>query len=348
MKIITIIGNRPQFIKAAPISKEMLLHPGKINEIIIHTGQHFDKNMSDIFFEQLKIPQPKYNLGVQEKTHGKQTGTIIIRLEEILLKEKPDIVLLYGDTNSTLAGAITAAKLPLKIAHVEAGIRSFRKSIPEEVNRIMTDHVSDLLFPPTISGKNQLLKEGIADEKICYCGDVMLDAALLFCEQANEEQVLENFGVNRDEYLLSTIHRNENTDNIEKLSTIFKFFNTLKNNTGLEIVLPLHPRTKKQIQQSPELLQLSEKVKIIEPIGFHQMVLLEKNCKAIITDSGGAQKEAFFHNKPAIVLFDESPWVELVNNGWIEVVNVTHTEEMLNKSMAFLNSFNPKSFKIKS
>ncbi|MBE0376709.1 non-hydrolyzing UDP-N-acetylglucosamine 2-epimerase [Pseudoalteromonas prydzensis] len=307
MKIVTVLGARPQFIKAGSVSREIAKHES-IQEIIIHTGQHYDANMSDVFFEEMQIPKPNYFLGIGGKSHGAMTGQMIEKIEEILLVEKPDWLLVYGDTNSTLAGAIAAAKLHIKIAHVEAGLRSFNMKMPEEINRILTDKVSSILFCPTRAAINNLNNEGISSTgiEVCFSGDVMQDGALFYKNLAEKPSELLI-----DDYVLCTIHRAENTDDVERLTSIVKALNEVSCNQN--IVLPLHPRTKSKLENLG--IKLSANIKIIPPVGYLNMVWLIMNSKFIMTDSGGLQKEAFFFEKYCITLRDETEWVELVEAG---------------------------------
>ena len=307
MKIITILGARPQFIKAGALSRELLKHT-EINEIIVHTGQHFDKNMSDVFFEQMSIPKPKYNLAVNNMGHGAMTGQMLEKIEKVLIQEKPDWVLVYGDTNSTIAGALAAKKLHIKVAHVEAGLRSFNMSMPEEINRILTDRISDLLLCPTDTAVENLNKEGFKnlDISILKTGDVMQDAAIFY----SKKEEAPNFKIPK-EFVLSTIHRAENTDNDKRLSSILSGLNFIAKSTP--IILPLHPRTKNIINKASfDISNLT----IVEPVGYLEMVYLLQRSKIVMTDSGGLQKEAFFFKKPCITLRDETEWVELVKDGF--------------------------------
>lgn len=306
MKIITIIGARPQFIKAGSISREILKH-SNIEEIIVHTGQHYDPNMSEIFFEELNIPKPNYNLGIGGRTHGAMTGQMIEKIEEVGLKEKPDWILVYGDTNSTLAGAIVASKLHIKLAHVEAGLRSFNMTMPEEINRILTDRVSNVLFCPTVNAVINLKKEGFENFncKIVQVGDVMYDGALYYSQRATKPKLTipKNF-------ILCTIHRAENTDNISRLMNIFEALEQVAR--GKPIILPLHPRTKSIIDKSK--ISISDNIILMDPVGYMDMIWLTKNCDLVMTDSGGLQKEAYFFSKICLTLRDETEWVELVEN----------------------------------
>jgi len=314
MKICTIVGARPQFIKAATVSRVIEARES-IREIIVHTGQHYDANMSDQFFTELNIPKPKYHLNVGSNSHGKQTGQMLAGIEEVLMEEKPDYVLVYGDTNSTLAGALAAVKLHIPVAHVEAGLRSFNRKMPEEINRITADHLSDLLFPPTENGYNQLIKEGIDESKIFNVGDVMYDAILYYNEfNANRETLVDKLDLHQKPYVLATIHRAENTDCEQRLQNIFNALSELSEETT--VILPLHPRTRQFIENSGYLTQLTNKIKLIDPVGYLDMLALEKNAVLIVTDSGGVQKEAYFNRVPCITLRDETEWVELVDAGW--------------------------------
>ncbi|HFU75803.1 MAG TPA: UDP-N-acetylglucosamine 2-epimerase (non-hydrolyzing), partial [Arcobacter sp.] len=307
MKIVTILGARPQFIKAGTVSREIAEHDD-IQEVIVHTGQHYDANMSDVFFEEMHIPKPNYFLDINGLSHGAMTGQMMEKIEEVLLAESPDWVLVYGDTNSTLAGALAAAKLHIKVAHVEAGLRSFNMKMPEEINRILTDRISNLLFCPTDTAVQNLKNEGFAafDTRIINSGDVMQDGALFYknltCKPAYE--ISENF-------VLCTIHRAENTDDENRLRGIFEALEEIAKLK--QVILPLHPRTKKIIA---DLGINVEQLTIIDPVGYLEMVWLIGNCELIMTDSGGLQKEAFFFKKPCITLRDETEWVELVENGF--------------------------------
>jgi len=330
MKIVTILGARPQFIKAGTVSREIAKY-NEIQEVIVHTGQHFDANMSDIFFDEMKIPKPDYNLDINGLGHGAMTGQMLEKIEEVLLKEKPDWVMVYGDTNSTIAGALAASKLHIKIAHVEAGLRSFNMNMPEEVNRILTDRISNILFCPTQSAVDNLENEGYKtlDIKIVKNGDVMQDGALFYKNLAVKPDVKLS-----DNYILSTIHRAENTDDPKRLEAIFKALNEIAKE--IQIVLPLHPRTKNILKTSH--IELSDNITIIEPIGYLKMVYLIKNSKMIMTDSGGLQKEAFFFEKPCITLRDETEWVELIENRFNvlagadkdKIIDLYHTYEFNN------------------
>lgn len=307
MKIVTVIGARPQFIKAAVVSRAFSKYDN-IQEIIIHTGQHFDSNMSDIFFKEMHIPQPDYNLNINGLGHGAMTGQMLENIEPILLKENPDWVLIYGDTNSTIAGALAAKKLHIKVAHVEAGLRSFNMDMPEEINRILTDRISDVLFCPTQQAVKNLMKEGYGNFRshIEINGDVMQDAALYYKALAKSPECSLP-----EEFALCTVHRAENTDDVNRLKSIF--FALEKISECKRVVLPLHPRTKGKLNAINYAFEKS-KICFIDPVGYLQMVYLLKNCTVVLTDSGGLQKEAYFFEKNCITLRDETEWVELVHN----------------------------------
>ncbi len=330
MKIATVVGARPQFIKMAPVSRE--LKKAGIEEVIIHTGQHYDYEMNRIFFEQLNIPEPDYYLGVGSGTHGYQTGEMLKRIEEVLMKEEPDLVLVYGDTNSTLAGALAAVKLHIKVAHVEAGLRSFDKRMPEEVNRVLTDHISDLLFAPTKTAVKNLHSEGIR-EGVYLTGDVMYDALLYNIEIARKSSnILDELSLKPKEYLLATVHRAENTDSRENLENIIEAFI----DSNELIVFPAHPRTKKYLK-AYGLMEKIEKVPniiLIPPVGYLDMLVLEENARKILTDSGGVQKEAYFLKVPCITLRERTEWVETVEDGWNVLVS-TDKEKILKAIQEF-------------
>jgi len=332
MKVLTVLGARPQFIKAGTVSREIARHPD-IEEVIVHTGQHYDVNMSDIFFDEMKIPRPDYFLGIGGKGHGAMTGQMIEKIEEIALKERPDRIMVYGDTNSTLAGAIVASKLHIRLAHVEAGLRSFNMMMPEEVNRILTDRVSQLLFCPTDTAIRNLEDEGYGhfDCKVIKTGDVMQDGALFYKDLAlRPDWELE------EHFVLATIHRAENTDDPERLKRIFAALDEIAKET--QLLLPLHPRTKKRL----EALEIeTENITIKEPVGYLNMVWLIDHCDMVLTDSGGLQKEAFFFKKPCITLRDETEWVELVANGFNVLAGADDKKIVATyKSNRFNNDFN--------
>lgn len=319
-KIVTIVGARPQFIKAAAVSREILKHPGRIQEVMVHTGQHYDPNMSQVFFEELEIPAPHYNLEISGGTHGAMTGRMLEGIERILLEEKPDWVLIYGDTNSTLAGALAAAKLHIPVAHVEAGLRSFNMKMPEEINRILSDRVSTLLLCPTEVAVENLAREGIT-QGVHNVGDVMYDVALHYRERArNNSRILERLGISEKGFALATCHRAENTDDRGRLDSIFTALARIARD--MPVVLPLHPRTRKLLRQFG-LERKLESLIVVEPLPFLDMVALEQGAKVILTDSGGVQKEAFFYQVPCITMRDETEWMETVETGWNRIVGAS-------------------------
>ena len=320
MKIITIVGARPQFIKAGTVSRELEKYE-QIDEILVHTGQHYDSNMSDIFFSQMGIPKPKYNLNIGGVSHGEMTGDMIKKIEEILLLELPDFVMVYGDTNSTLAGAIASSKLHIKIIHVESGLRSNNMMMPEEINRILTDRISSLLFCPTDESYKNLLSEGLENwkAKAVVCGDVMQDGAFFYKDLA---EPLANHNLS-DNFILSTIHRAENTDSKSNLMNIFEALSDVTKSS--QVIMPLHPRTRDKIEKYS--IKIDPKIKIIDPVGYLNMVWLIQNCNLVITDSGGLQKEAFFYSKPCITVRDETEWVELVDAG-VNIVTGSSREDI--------------------
>ena len=341
MNIVTIVGARPQFIKAAPVSRAIRDHNQKektprITELLVHTGQHYDHGMSQIFFDELEISEPDLNLGVGSGSHGWQTGQMLMGIEEVLLKGKPDYVMVYGDTNSTLAGALAAVKLQIPVAHVEAGLRSFNREMPEEHNRIVADHCSDLLFCPTQTAVDNLAREGITTG-VHLVGDTMYDAVLQFSSIARKRStLLEELEVEPKTYLLTTIHRPYNTDIPENLQNIFRAFAEI----GEVIVFPVHPRTSKKItdlesQFAQELVPGN--VKIIEPVGYLDMLVLEENARLILTDSGGMQKEAYFFGVPCITLRPETEWVETLETGW-NVVAGAHISTIVKGYQKAINS----------
>jgi UDP-N-acetylglucosamine 2-epimerase len=311
IKIATIVGARPQFIKCASVSRQIKTVKD-IEEVIIHTGQHYDRNMSEIFFRELDIPEPDLNLGIGSDSHAVQTARILTTLEKILLELKPDWVLVYGDTNSTIAAALAAAKLNMKIAHVEAGLRSFNRRMPEEINRIVTDHVSDLLFAPTRNAVDLLAEEGLSD-RCLLTGDVMKDSVLFYRKLAAERYKYRDI-IPFDKYYIATVHRQENTDDPERLNSIFKAFGRL----DLPVVLPLHPRTVKLISG----MEIHQNIRIIDPLGYLPMISLVSNADKVLTDSGGLQKEAYLLNKPCLTLRAETEWIETLDNGWNVLVDV--------------------------
>jgi len=314
MKVLTIIGARPQFIKAAVVSRAFKEYRPDVQEIIVHTGQHYDTNMSDVFFDELEIPEPDYNLGIGGGTHGQNTGRMIEKLEGLMMDVQPHWVLVYGDTDSTLAGALAAVKLHIPVAHVEAGLRSFNRKMPEEINRVLTDHIAEILFAPTETGRQNLLNEGVPEEKIKLVGDVMYDATLFYKAKARKPQLPPVLDIKGGDFVLCTIHRAENTDDFQRLKNIFQGLG----DSNETIVLPLHPRTRGKIMEFG--IAIPENVWVIDPVGYLEMVWLEANCWLVITDSGGVQKEAYFSGKPCMTIRDETEWVELVEHGWNKLV----------------------------
>ena len=338
MKLVTIIGARPQIIKAAALSRAIKNHfSDRIQEVIVHTGQHYDDNMSQVFFDELQIPRPDYNLHVGSASHGVQTARMTEGIEALLIKEKPDFIVLYGDTNSTLAGAVAAAKIHVPIVHIEAGLRSFNKSMPEEINRIVCDHCSTLLFTPTKAGLENLKREGfpvdesgvstssttaaptIDNPKVYHCGDIMYDNSLHFADIAEEKtDIIQRLELKGKPFILATIHRDSNTDHPERLGAIFDALIELSKEK--QIVLPLHPRTAKLLKtnlnsEKQTLVFSSPNIKLIPPVSFLEMIALERHAQLVMTDSGGVQKEAYFFKKPCIILRPETEWVEIVQTG---------------------------------
>ena len=307
-KIFTIIGARPQFIKACAVSRALSLF-SNFKEMILHTGQHFDENMSAIFFEELSIATPDYNLGIGGGTHAENTGRMLEGIEKTLIETAPDIVIVYGDTDSTLAGALAAVKLQIPVAHIEAGLRSFNRKMPEEINRILTDHASTILFCPTETAVAQLLSEGVNSSKIINVGDVMYDVVKHYSDASYTTSILKQHSLKEKNYVLATIHRAENTDSFERLTSIFSAFGKIEQ----KIVMPLHPRTKSKIYS--QSIGIPENVKVIEPVGYLDMMTLSKSASIIATDSG-VQKEAFFHKVPCVTLREETEWKETIETGW--------------------------------
>lgn len=332
MKILTIVGARPQIIKAAALSRAIRNEfGGRIQETILHTGQHYDSNMSQVFFEEMEIPHPDINLNIGSASHGKQTARMLEGIEAEILSLKPDFLVLYGDTNSTLAGAMAAAKLRIPIAHIEAGLRSFNKSMPEEINRITCDHSSTLLFVPTPAGIRNLTKEGFSMQNkapftidnpgIFHCGDIMFDNLVYYSDLAEQRSdIMNQLNLTSGNFVLCTVHRDNNTDIPERLEAIFTSMLSIAESSGMKIVIPLHPRTSKLLPEklSPELYQSicnHKSLQIISPVSYMEMILLEKHCGLVLTDSGGVQKEAYFFKKPLIIARPETEWIEIVENG---------------------------------
>ncbi|TDQ38671.1 non-hydrolyzing UDP-N-acetylglucosamine 2-epimerase [Aureibacillus halotolerans] len=314
-KVVTIIGTRPQLVKAAVVSSALRK---KTKEVLVNTGQHYDHNMAGVFFEELGIPAPDYNLNIGSGTHGAQTGAMLTEVEKVLENEQPDGVLVYGDTNSTLAGTLAASKMHIPVFHVEAGLRSYNKEMPEEINRIMTDHVSTLLFAPTETAVINLKDEGIS-EGVIKTGDVMYDATLRFIQAAERDRSLESFGLTSDQFILATVHRAENTDRPERLAGLFHALNRAET----KVVLPLHPRTRKKLQEANlfHLVEHSPTIQLLDPLSYLDMLLLEKHARYIVTDSGGVQKEAYFAQTPCLTVRDETEWGETITAGWNRLVS---------------------------
>lgn len=350
MKIVTVIGARPQIIKAAALSRAVReSRSGEVQEVIVHTGQHYDGNMSQVFIDELGIPQPDYNLHVGSASHGMQTACMVVGIEKVLLAEKPDYIILYGDTNSTLAGAVAASKVHVPIAHIEAGLRSFNKRMPEEINRIMCDHCSTLLFTPTQAGIDNLAREGfrmnnpgpytIDNPRVYRCGDIMYDNSLFFSEiAATKTDILKRLHLDGTPFILATLHRDSNTDHPERLNQILDALSQLAND--ITVVLPLHPRTRKMIgqlveQEKVERLSHNDNIKVTDPVSFLEMIQLERNASLVMTDSGGVQKESYFFKKPCVILRPETEWVEIVQAGAGTLVDADK-DNILNVSHQYL------------
>ena len=314
MKIVTVVGARPQFIKAAAVSRAIRINFNtQIEEVLVHTGQHHDENMSSIFFEELEIPKPNYNLEISGGTHGSMTGRMLAAVETILISEKPDWMLVYGDTNSTLAGALAAVKLRIPVAHVEAGLRSFNMNMPEEINRILTDRISSMLFCPTTTAVRNLADEN-RSHNVYNVGDVMYDVSLFYGDRARQKStILQDLDLRPNEFALATCHRAENTDDPSRLSQILLALNVTSRK--LPVVMPMHPRTRKLITEHG-MNHLLKGIRVLDPAPFLDMILLEQNAEVIFTDSGGVQKEALFYRVPCITMRDETEWVETVDSGW--------------------------------
>jgi len=325
MKIASIVGARPQFIKLAPLSKNIGVN---LQQIIIHSGQHFDEEMSKLFFNDLNIPEPDYNLEISGGYHGNQTGRMLIKLEEVVIKEKPDLIIVFGDTNSTLAGSLVAAKLGIKSVHIEAGLRSFNRSMPEEINRIISDHTSDYLFAPTKTAVKNLAKEGLS-KNAYLTGDIMVDALLNNIKKANSKSdILGELSLENNNFYLLTLHRPYNVDNHKNLQKLLDLFSSL----NTTIVFPVHPRTRKIITENK--LDYSSKIKLIKPVGYLDFISLENNCAKIITDSGGIQKEAYILKKACITIRPETEWIETVEDGW-NILLTTEDESFCEKIIDF-------------
>jgi UDP-GlcNAc3NAcA epimerase len=331
IKVATIVGARPQFIKAAVVSRALL--NSKLSEVIIHTGQHYSSNMSRIFFDEMNIPEPKYNLNVKEDLQGAMTAKMIIGMEKVFLEEKPSLAIVYGDTNSTLAASLAASKLQIPVCHIEAGLRSFNMKMPEEINRIITDRVSSLLCCPTIQALRNLQQEGYhlnAFYSIHHTGDVMYDAANYYYGKS-DNKILSRYNLQEDNFILSTIHRAENTNDTTKLEKLVESLNLI--NTKKKVVLPLHPRTAALIDS----LNVKPLFTIIEPVGYFEMLTLLHNCRLVITDSGGLQKESYFFNKPCVIIREETEWVELTDNGYATLAGTD--KERINNAVEKYHNF---------
>ena len=352
-KILTVIGARPQIIKAAALSRAIQTHfSEQIEEILVHTGQHYDENMSAVFFEELGIPKPDYNLAVGSGSHGHMTAAMLSGLEAILEKEKPAAVVIYGDTNSTIAAALAAAKIHIPVVHIEAGLRSFNKAMPEEINRIAADHMSTLLFVPTQAGIANLTKEGfelvhqtkarIDAPHVYHCGDIMYDNSLYFAQLSDQKsRIITELELNQKPFVLCTIHRDSNTDDPVALESIFRALLALVEQTNMRVILPLHPRTRGKIQtllnpSFQEKLSAETRIQLIEPAGFLDMIALEKNARMIVTDSGGVQKEAYFFAKPCVILREQTEWVEVVEAG-AAILTGSDTQKILEAATQLLS-----------
>ena len=332
-KIVTILGARPQFVKAAVLSR-IISEKKEIEEVIIHTGQHFDNNMSEVFFTEMEIPKPKYNLNINGLGHGAMTGQMLEKIEEVLLKEKPLAVVIYGDTNSTIAGALAAKKLDIKVVHIEAGLRSFNMQMPEEINRILTDRISDLLLCPTGTAIKNLKNEGFdnLDNNVVESGDIMKDAVAFYSKNSAERSsIISDLDLQNNNFVLATIHRQENTDDLQKLRSIFEGLEII--NKEIPVVLPLHPRTRNILKNN----NLVYNFIMIDPVGYFDMLELLKNCKMVVTDSGGLQKEAFFNKKHCIIAREETEWIELVENGFAKIVG-SDQQKMIKAFKEYKNS----------
>ncbi len=332
-KIVTILGARPQFVKAAVLSR-IISEKKEIEEVIIHTGQHFDNNMSEVFFTEMEIPKPKYNLNINGLGHGAMTGQMLEKIEEVLLKEKPLAVVIYGDTNSTIAGALAAKKLDIKVVHIEAGLRSFNMQMPEEINRILTDRISDLLLCPTGTAIKNLKKEGFdnLDNNVVESGDIMKDAVSFYSKSSAERSsIISDLDLQNNNFVLATIHRQENTDDLHKLRSIFEGLENI--NKEIPVVLPLHPRTRNILKNNNLIYNFI----MTDPVGYFDMLELLKNCKMVVTDSGGLQKEAFFNKKHCIIAREETEWIELVENGFAKIVG-SDKQKMIKAFKEYKNS----------
>ena len=320
MKVLTVIGARPQFIKASIVSRRLAAEPS-VTEYLVHTGQHYDDNMSQVFFDELDIPPPHRHLGIAARRHGAMTGRMLEAIEEVILEVEPDWLMVYGDTNSTLAAALAAAKLHVPVAHVEAGLRSFNRRMPEEINRVLTDHLSAALFAPTEAAVDNLHREGVAADTVHLVGDVMYDVCLHFTARSQDTTVLDGHGLEPGGYALATVHRAENTDDAARLEAILR--GLVEVAKQLPVVFPLHPRTRQALERVGLLTLAQERLVLVPPVGYGDMAWLERHAAVIATDSGGVQKEAYFHRVPCVTLRDETEWIELVEHGWNVLVPPT-------------------------
>lgn len=332
MKVLTVVGARPQFVKAATVSRAFQACSPRVDEVIVHTGQHFDQNMSAVFFDEMQIPRPQYHLELGGLGHGAMTGRMMESIEGILKQEKPDWVLVYGDTNSTMAGALAAVKLHIPVAHVEAGLRSFNRAMPEEINRIVSDHVATLLFAPTEVAVRNLANEGITGAKVVRSGDVMYDASLFYSRRAGG-QALQRFGLEPRNYFLATIHRQENVDDPQRLSVIVQAL--AKCAESMPVLLPIHPRTRNKLADGGLLASLpSDRLRLVDPVGYLDMVQLEEHARVVLTDSGGVQKEAYFFGVPCVTIRGETEWVELVECGANRLAPPESVDTIVDAAMA--------------
>lgn len=332
-KIVTVLGARPQFVKAAVLSR-IISEMNQMEEVIVHTGQHFDENMSAVFFKEMQLPAPKYNLAIHGLTHGAMTGQMLEKIEAILIDEKPAAVVVYGDTNSTLAGALAAKKLEIQVIHIEAGLRSFNMKMPEEVNRILTDRISTLLSCPTDTAIKNLQQEGFdhLPIQIEKHGDIMKDAVAFYSKaSAEKSSIIKDLDLEKEGFVLATIHRQENTDDVTNMRAVFAAFDEIHKTK--QVILPLHPRTKKVLER----FEIKSNITFIDPVGYFDMLELLKNCALVITDSGGLQKEAFFCKKNAIIVREETEWLELVSHGFAKIAG-TNKEKIMTAFHHFLAS----------
>ncbi|MCL0058889.1 UDP-N-acetylglucosamine 2-epimerase (non-hydrolyzing) [Dehalococcoidia bacterium] len=336
MKIISVVGTRPNFMKIALLMRAIHESPIAVHHLLVHTGQHYDYEMSKVFFEDLELSEPDIYLGVGSGTHAEQTGKIMIEFERVLFEENPDLVIVVGDVNSTLAAALTTVKLHIPVAHVEAGLRSFNRRMPEEINRVLADHVADLLFAPTAAAVKNLRQEGLPEERIYLVGDVMYDAALYYGAKAERTSlILEQLDLKPRGYLLATVHRAENTDDPVRLRAIFAGLAAVAQE--VPVVLPLHPRTRTALEQAGLYPEAAQRLRLIDPVGYLDMVMLEKQARVIVTDSGGVQKEAFFYRVPCVTLREETEWIETVKGGWNVLVGSNRK-----KILDAVKNFKPK------